>query len=145
MNHFWLFKSEPETYSFDTLLKEKKTTWNGVRNFQARNFLRECKKGEFALIYHSGKEKAVVGITKIMKEGYPEHDPKKPGEWVQLDLSATLKLKEPVKLAQLKSTAALKHLLLIKQSRLSCMPVTEIEFKTILELGGAWDAFLKLK
>jgi predicted RNA-binding protein with PUA-like domain len=145
MNHFWLFKSEPETYSFETLMKEKKTTWNGVRNFQARNFLRECKKGEFALIYHSGKEKAVVGVAKITKEGYPEPDPKKAGDWVQLVLSAAFKLKTPVTLAQIKTTAALKNLPLIKQSRLSCMPVGEKEFKTILELGGVWDAFQKLK
>jgi predicted RNA-binding protein with PUA-like domain len=145
MTQFWLFKSEPETYSFETLIKEKKTAWNGVRNFQARNFLRECQKGEFALIYHSGKEKAVVGIAKITKAGYAELDPKKAGDWVQLDLAPALKLKTPVSLAQIKTTAALKNLMLIKQSRLSCMPVGEKEFKVILELGGVWADFQKLK
>lgn len=141
----WLFKTEPETYSFDTLVKEKKTAWNGVRNFQARNFLKEVKKGEFALIYHSGKDKAVMGIARIAKEGYPEPDPKKPGDWVQLDIAYALKLKTPVTLASMKSNATLKNLLLIKQSRLSCMPVGEKEFKTILELGDSWGDFQKLK
>ena len=144
MAKFWLFKSEPETYSFETLIKEKKTNWNGVRNFQARNFLRDCNKGDFALIYHSGKEKSVVGISKILKEGYPEPDPKKPGDWVQLDIGFAMKLSAPVSLSILKSTPSLKNLMLIKQSRLSCMPVTEKEFKIILELGQSWTAFQKL-
>lgn len=141
----WLFKTEPDTYSFETLIKDKKTAWNGVRNFQARNFLKECSKGEFALIYHSGKDKAVVGVARILKEAYPEPDPKKPGDWVQLDIGYALKLKKPVPLAQLKSTSSLKNLLLIKQSRLSCMPVQAAEFKTILELGESWADFQKLK
>ncbi len=145
MSNTWLFKSEPETYSFETLTKDKKTAWNGVRNFQARNFLRECKKEDFALIYHSGKEKSVVGVTKIIKEAYPEPDPKKPGDWVQIDLAYALRLKKPVSLSLMKTTPALKSLMLIKQSRLSCMPVSEKEFKTILELGESWDAFQKLK
>jgi predicted RNA-binding protein with PUA-like domain len=134
----WLFKSEPETYSFDTLLSEKKTAWNGVRNFQARNFLRECKKGELALIYHSGKSKSVVGVAKILGAPYAEVDKKKAGDWVQVDIGYHLAFKTPVPLSVLKSNAALKNLLLIKQSRLSCMPVTDSEFKTIVQLGGAW-------
>jgi predicted RNA-binding protein with PUA-like domain len=145
----WLFKSEPETYSFDTLKNDKKTAWNGVRNFQARNFLKDCQVGEFALIYHSGKDKAVVGIAKIVKGPYPEHDPKKPGDWVQLDVAYTCHLKQSVPLAVLKAHTKLKNLLLIKQSRLSCMPITEVEFQTILELGETWNefrkSFLKLK
>ncbi len=145
MSNYWLFKSEPETYSFQTLAKEKKTTWNGVRNFQARNFLRQCKKGDFAFIYHSGKEKAVVGVCRILKDGYLELDPKKPGEWTQLDVAYALQLKSPVSLAMIKKTPALKTMPLIKHTRLSCMPVDEKEFKTILEMGEAWDAFQKLK
>ena len=143
--NFWLFKSEPDTYSFETLAKEKKTAWNGVRNFQARNFLRECQKGDYAFIYHSGKEKSVVGVCKVLKEGYPELDPKKKGDWVQLDVGFALHVKTPVTLATIKKTPALKNISLIKQSRLSCMKVSEKEFQTILELGDSWAAFQKLK
>ncbi len=135
MSKTWLFKSEPETYSFETLMKEKTTAWNGVRNFQARNFLRECQKGDLALIYHSGDEKAVVGIAEIISKPYPEIDPKKPGEWVQVDIKAKKRLKSPVSLKTLKTTSTLKNLLLIKQSRLSCMPVTLNEFEEIIRLG----------
>lgn len=140
----WLFKSEPGTYSIDDLARDKKTAWNGVRNFQARNFLNEAKKGDFALIYHSGDDKAVVGVARVIKEGYPEPDPKKKGDWVQIDVQYAMKLKNPVELARIKATPALKNLMLIKQSRLSCMPVTSAEFKTILELGGSWADFQKL-
>lgn len=132
---YWLFKSEPETYSFQTLKADKKTVWNGVRNYQARNFLRECAKGDLALIYHSGKERAIVGIARITKEGYVELDPKKPGDWVQLDIAYKAEL-EPITLETIKSTPALKSLPLIKQSRLSCMPVGEKEFKLIAKMGG---------
>ena len=135
MSQHWLFKTEPETYSFETLKKEKKTNWNGVRNFQARNFLNQVKAGDLVLIYHSGKERAVVGVAKVTKAAYPDPDPKKKGDWVQLDLSYSSSLKIPVALEQLKKTAALKSLLLIKQSRLSCMPVSEKEFKTILDMS----------
>jgi predicted RNA-binding protein with PUA-like domain len=141
----WLFKTEPDTYSFETLAKEKKTPWNGVRNFQARNFLNEAKKGDFALIYHSGKDKAVVGVAQILKGAYPDPDPKKKGDWVQLDIGYALKLKKPVTLAAMKATPALKGLMLIKQSRLSCMPVGDSEFKTILQLGDTWADFQKLR
>jgi predicted RNA-binding protein with PUA-like domain len=141
----WLFKTEPETYSFETLSKEKKTNWDQVRNFQARNFLNQAKKGEFALIYHSMKDKAVVGLARVLKEAYPDPDPEKKGDWVQLDIGFVLKLKTPVTLAQLKSAPELKNLLLIKQSQLSCMPVTDAEFKTILELGDSWADFQKTR
>ena len=87
----------------------------------------------------------MVGVAKITKEAYPDHDPKKPGEWVQLDLKYALKLKTPIALATLKANPKLKNLLLIKQSQLSCMPVGEKEFKTILELGDSWADFQKLK
>ena len=125
--------------------KEKKTAWNGVRNFQARNFLKQTHKGDYAFIYHSGKERAVVGVAQITKAGYPEIDSKRPGDWVQLDLKYALSFPKPVTLEVIKKTAALKSVPLIKQSRLSCMPITEKEFTTILELGDAWEAFQKLK
>jgi predicted RNA-binding protein with PUA-like domain len=150
MANYWLFKTEPETFSFETLMDAKKTpgrktAWNGVRNYQARNFLRECKKGDLAVIYHSGKERSAVGLVKILKEGFPELDPKKKGDWVQLEVGFAMKLNQPVTLTEMKANPKLKSMMLIKQSRLSCMPVTTSEFKTILEEAGSWDDFQKLK
>lgn len=139
----WLFKSKPGTYSIEDLARDRKTPWNGVRNFQARNFLNEARKDDFALIYHSGTDKAVVGIAKVIKPAYPDPDPKKKGDWVQIDIAYAMKLKKPVPLAALK--AKLKDLLLLKQSQLSCMPVADKEFKTILELGDSWADFQKLR
>jgi predicted RNA-binding protein with PUA-like domain len=135
MTQYWLFKTEPGTYSFDQLKADKKTAWNGVRNFQARNFLRSAKNGDLALIYHSGDERAVVGVAKIISSPYPEIDKKKPGEWIQLNCAYERKLRKPVPLASLKSNKALKDLMMIKQSRLSCMPVTQKEFETIVNLS----------
>lgn len=135
MAAYWLLKSEPETYSFSQLEKDKKTNWDHVRNYQARNFLRQVKKGDLALIYHSGDDKAVVGIAECVKEAYPDIDPEG-GDWVQIDLKPVEKLKTPVTLATIKATASLKEIPLIKQSRLSCMPVTKAHFDTLKKLGG---------
>ncbi|MBC7386326.1 MAG: EVE domain-containing protein [Cryobacterium sp.] len=133
-SQYWLFKSEPDVYSFDDLVKDGKTNWDHVRNFQARNFLKQVKKGDQALIYHSNADKAVVGIARCVREGYPDiaEDGK---EWVQIDLAPVRKLGLPVELSRLKSTPALKDLLLIRQSRLSCLPITREEFETILSLA----------
>lgn len=136
MPTYWLLKSEPSTYSFQDLLRDKKTNWNGIRNFQARNFLRAARPGDLALIYHSGDDKAVVGIAKVTSEPYADPDPKKPGDWLQMDLAPVKPLKTPVELARLKATPALKGLLLLKQSRLSTMPITAAEYAAILKLGG---------
>lgn len=133
---YWLFKTEPETYSIDQLSKDKKTNWNNVRNFQARNSLREAKKDDLALIYHSGDDKAVVGIARVVKEAYPDLDPEMAGDWVQIDLGFVEKLKTPVTLAELKKTKSLADLKLIKQSRLSCMPVSKAHFDLIVKMGG---------
>jgi predicted RNA-binding protein with PUA-like domain len=107
MPSYWLFKSEPETYSFSQLQKDKRTHWNGVRNFQARNFLRQARKGDLALIYHSGDDKAVVGIAKVVREAYAEIDDNDGKEWAQIDIEAVKPLPEPVTLAKIKTTAAL--------------------------------------
>jgi predicted RNA-binding protein with PUA-like domain len=141
----WLFKTEPETYSFAQLLKDKKTHWDHVRNFQARNFLKQASIGDLALIYHSGDEKAVVGIAQVVREAYPDPDPEKPGDWVQIDLKAVEPLARPISLKEIKSTASLATLPLIKQSRLSCMPVTAAHFDTILKLAGRKEATAKKK
>ena len=135
VNH-WLLKTEPDTYSFAQLLKDKQTAWNGVRNFQARNFLKQAQVGDLAIIYHSGKKPAAVGIAKVSKASYPDLDPKKPGDWVQIDLVPVASFPQEVSLSQMKVEKSLKDLILIKQSRLSCMPVSETEFETIQRLGG---------
>ena len=113
---YWLLKKEPQTYSFSQLLKDKKTNWDHIRNYQARNFLRQIKKGDIALIYHSGDDKAVVGISKVIKEAYPDIDPEG-GDWVQIDVAAERALVSPVPLKTIKATKALATLPLIKQSR----------------------------
>src|SRR5277367_3917557 len=101
---YWLLKTEPGTYSFSQLLKDGKTNWNGVRNFQARNNLKAIKKGDIVLIYHSGDDKSVVGIAKVVREAYPDPDPSKKGDWVQVDLEPVEKLGKPVALAELKGS-----------------------------------------
>lgn len=132
---YWLLKTEPETYSFSQLLKDKKTNWNNVRNYQARNNLRKMAKGDIALIYHSGDEKAVVGVARIVKEAYPDIDPDG-GDWAQVDLQPLQTLSRPITLSEIKTTKPLADMLLIKQSRLSVMPITENHYTTILKLGG---------
>jgi len=134
-NH-WLLKTEPSTYSYADLERDGKTNWNGVRNYQARNHLAQISQGDIALIYHSGDDKAVVGIAECTKAAYPDPDPKKPGEWVQIGLKPVQALKRIVSLKEIKSTASLKTLPLIKQSRLSVMPITAEHFQTILKQGG---------
>ncbi len=134
--NYWLLKSEPDVYSIDDLARDRKTTWNGVRNFQARNVLQSCKKDDLVLIYHSNIGKAVVGIGKIIREAYPDADPARKGEWVQVDVGFVSKFKNPVKLETIKSTASLQQMPLLKQSRLSCMSVLEKDFNTICTLGN---------
>jgi predicted RNA-binding protein with PUA-like domain len=132
---YWLFKTEPETYSFEQLLKDKKTNWDHVRNYQARNNLKKAEKGDLALIYHSGDAKAVVGVARVIKTAYPDIDVDG-GDWVQIDLEAVEKLKRAVTLKEIKATKALAEMPLIKQSRLSCMPITKAHYDAILKLGA---------
>jgi predicted RNA-binding protein with PUA-like domain len=134
---YWLLKTEPSTYNFKQLLIDKKTNWNGVRNFQARNYLKQCHPGDLTFIYHSGDERSVIGIARITKPAYPDLDPKKSGAWVQIDLEAIRLLKHPVSLTQLKSNSHLNDLLLIKQSRLSVMPISATHYQIILKLGDS--------
>lgn len=135
MTQFWLVKQEPEAYSWDDLVKDKSTAWTGVRNFQARNNLRAMKLGDPVLFYHSQTERAVVGLAEVERAAYP--DPTADSEqWLAVDLKPTRKLAQPVALADIRAHAKLTEIGLIKQSRLSVMPLTEQEFKTILALGG---------
>ena len=133
---YWLFKTEPDTYSLERLEREGQTPWNGVRNFQARNFLKEARPGDLALIYHSGKDKAVVGTAKVIQAAYPDLDPRKPGDWVQIDIQFHGRLKSPVSLAQIKKDKTLAQMMLVRQGRLSCMPVTKREYERVLALGA---------
>lgn len=133
MNH-WLVKQEPEKYSFDDLVRDKKTVWDGVRNYQARNNLREMKKGDAVLFYHSMSEKAVVGVAEVAREAFP--DPADDtGTWSVVELKAVKKFKKPVTLEQIKSLKSLQEIALIRQSRLSVMPLKKGEFDRIIKMS----------
>jgi predicted RNA-binding protein with PUA-like domain len=135
--HYWLLKSEPDTYSIDRFSQEKSTAWNGVRNYQARNFLRDMKKGDLFLFYHSNDDRAVVGVGRCQKEAYPEPVEDEPkASWVQVDVEYVRALKSPVTLSTIKNSPSLKDLLLVKQSRLSVMPIPQAAFEEILNLGS---------
>jgi predicted RNA-binding protein with PUA-like domain len=132
--NYWLAKSEPEAYSWNDLVKDGKTVWTGVRNFQARNNLRAMKAGDLVMFYHSVSDKQVVGIAKVAKEFYPDPTADE-GDWSVVDLAPHKPLKKAVTLEQIKADAALKEMLLVRQSRLSVTPLTEAQFKRLLELA----------
>ncbi|MBM3893925.1 EVE domain-containing protein [Candidatus Dependentiae bacterium] len=132
---YWLLKSEPFKYSWEQLEKDKKTFWDGVRNYAARNNLRAMKKGDLAFFYHSNEGLAIVGIVKIIKEAY--QDPTTDEEaWVAVDVAPVKKLKKEVTLATIKATKQLQKIALVKQSRLSVQPVTADEWDTIVALAN---------
>ena len=130
----WLVKQEPEDYSWDDLKRDGSTQWTGVRNFQARNNLRQMKVGDAVFFYHSGKEKCVVGIASVSKAAYPDPTAKEDG-WIAVDIKPLKKLANPVSLADIKANAKLSDLLLVRQSRLSVMPVGQSEFEEIVRMG----------
>ena len=132
----WLVKSEPETYSWDDLVRDKRTDWTGVRNYAARINLNAMKPGDEALFYHSGESKSIVGIAKITKAAFPDKTADEEG-WVAVELAPVAPLKQPVTLAQVKAETALKDMALIRLSRLSVQPVKPAEFARIKKLGGA--------
>ncbi len=132
--NYWLAKSEPEAYSWNDLVQDGKTVWTGVRNFQARNNLRAMKAGDLVMFYHSVSDKQVVGIAKVAKEFYPDPTADE-GDWSVVDLAPHKPLKKAVTLEQIKADAALKEMLLVRQSRLSVTPLTEAQFKRLLELA----------
>jgi predicted RNA-binding protein with PUA-like domain len=131
----WLVKQEPEDYSWDDLVRDKKTAWTGVRNFQARNNLRNMKTGDAVLFYHSGKEKSVVGIAEVAKTAYP--DPTADDDsWIAVDIKPLKRLAKPVSLANIRANAKLRDLLLVRQSRLSVVPVSKEDFDEIVKMSG---------
>ena len=133
MQH-WLVKQEPEKYPWTQFVKDKGTYWDGVRNYQARNNLRAMKKGDLVMYYHSVSEKAVVGVAKVTGEAYPDPTAKE-GDWSVVDLKPLKAMAEPVTLATIKVDAKLTGIALIKQSRLSVMPLRASEFRRVLQLG----------
>jgi len=135
----WLAKSEPETYSWDDFVREGRTDWTGVRNFQARNNLRQMKAGDRVLFYHSGTGKCVVGIAEVAKAAYPDPTSADP-QWVAVDLKPLKPLNEAVPLAAIRYHAKLGNLPLIRQSQLSVMPLTKEEFETIVSMGAGKKA-----
>ena len=133
--NYWLLKSEPNTWSWDDQLKSKIDMWDGVRNYQARNNLMKMKKKDLCFFYHSVSEKSIVGIVEVIKEHYPDPTDKK-NKFVVVDVKAIKKLKHPVSLEEIKNNKKLKNIALIKQSRLSVMPVTKPEWNEILKISN---------
>ena len=132
--NYWLLKSEPSTWSWKDQVKSKTDMWDGVRNYQARNNLMKMQKNDLCFFYHSVKEKSIVGIVKVVREHYP--DPTDiSNKFVAVDVKAVKKLKKPVTLQNIKNNHNLKNIALIKQSRLSVMPLTQKEWDKIIEMS----------
>jgi predicted RNA-binding protein with PUA-like domain len=133
--NFWLVKQDPANYPFEQFQKEKKTDWTGVRNYQARNFLRDMKKGDEVLFYHSGDEKAVVGFASVSKPAF--QDPTTDEEaWIAVELKAGKSFKNPVTLAQIKADPKLQDILLVRNGRISVMSLTKAEYDQIVKMGS---------
>lgn len=131
---YWLVKSEPEAYAWTDLVRDKKTDWTGVRNYQARINLNTMRKGDRVLFYESMTTKAVVGLAEVTKTAFPDKTADEPG-WVAIELKAVAPLAQPVTLAQIKAEVGLTDILLIRQSRLSVVPLKPAEFALIEKLG----------
>jgi predicted RNA-binding protein with PUA-like domain len=134
---YWLLKTEPEEFSWDDQVKRgaKGEPWTGVRNFTARGYMKEMKKGEHAFFYHTGDEKQVVGIVEVIREAYPDPTDEK-GVFKALDVKALKPFPKPVTLAAVKADRRLKDMALVKYSRLSVQPVNAQEWKIVCEMGG---------
>lgn len=131
----WMVKQEPEAYSWDDLVRDGRTDWTGVRNFQARNNLRQMKVGDRVLFYYSGTGKCVIGIAEVAKAAYPDPTADDP-QWVSVDIKPIKRLNEAVPLASIRYHTKLANLPLIRQSQLSVMPLTKEEFETIVGMGA---------
>ena len=133
--NYWLIKSEPFKYSWDQLVNEKKTYWDGVRNYLARNYLKAMKKGDKLFFYHSNEGLEIVGIAKVVKEYYQDPTTPEPA-WVVVDIAPVKRLKKPITLTQIKAEKDLQEMSLIKSMRLSVQPVRKEEWNKILEMAG---------
>lgn len=132
--NYWLVKSEPFVFSFADLQREGRTMWEGVRNYAARNHLRAMRNGDLVLFYHSNEGLEIVGIASVIKEAYPDPTAEK-GDWSVVDLAPIKPLVKPVPLTVIKATPALQQIGLVRQGRLSVMPLQPEEFSTILQLA----------
>ena len=132
---YWLAKSDPDTYGWPELVRDGKTTWDGIRNYKARNFLRAMKPGDIVLFYHSGDEKSVVGAMKILSEPRND-DTSDDGLWSAVDVAPAWTLKTPVTLASIKAEPSLRNIHLVREGRLSVMPLEKKDFDFIVSLGG---------
>ena len=133
--NYWLLKSEPDAWSWDNQVREGSSMWDGVRNYQARNNLKEMKKNDLCFFYHSVTERSIVGIVKVVKEYYPDPTDKT-GRFVVVDVKAIKKLKNPVSLDQIKENNKLQDIALVKQSRLSVMPLKKTEWDIIIKMSN---------
>ena len=132
---YWLFKSEPSAWSWDDQVKEGTAEWDGIRNYQADNNMKEMKKGDRAFFYHSVNEKQIVGVVEVVREHYPDPtDPK--GRFGMVGVKALYPVKHPVTLAVIKQEPTLQNLALVRQSRLSVLPVTKSEWKILCKMSG---------
>ncbi len=132
--NFWLLKSEPNTWSWDHQVKEGPSMWDGVRNYQARNNLKKMEKGDKCFFYHSVSEKTIVGIVEVVREHYPDPTDES-GKFVVVDVKAIKKLKNFVSLEHIKKSKKLENIALIKQTRLSVMPINKDEWQTIIKMS----------
>ncbi len=131
---YWLVKSEPEAYAWADLVRDKRTAWTGVRNYQARIHLNAMRRGDRVLFYESVTTKAVVGVAEVTKPAFPDTTADEPG-WVAVELKAVAALPQPVTLTQIKAAPALANIGLLRQSRLSVMPLTAAEYETVSTLA----------
>ena len=135
MHSFWLVKQEPSSYSWSDFVADGETSWTGVRNFAARNNLRKMQKGDEVFFYHSGDEKAVVGIAKVTRTAYADPTAKE-GDWPTVDIAAVKALRRPVTLREIKGNPQLKRIPLVRQPRLSVMALSEAEFREIAKMAS---------
>lgn len=138
--HYWLVKTEPGEFSFEDLLRDGKTVWDGVRNHQAKKNLSLMALGDRVLIYHSVTDKQVVGVAEVSKESYPDPTDNPDKSWLVVELKPVSKLPKPVSLQTIKEDEALANIPLVRQSRLSVMPLGKKDFDALLQLGGATTA-----
>jgi predicted RNA-binding protein with PUA-like domain len=134
MKNFWLVKQEPSSYSWSDFVEEGQTAWTGVRNYAARNNLRKMRKGDEVLFYHSGEDKAIIGIARVMRPAYPDPTAKE-GDWSAVDLAPIKSLGRSVSLREIKDNPRLKNIPLVRQSRLSVMPLSAVDFRTIIDMS----------
>lgn len=134
MKQYWMVKQEPTAYAWEQFVKDGRTDWTGVRNFQARNYLRTMKKGDTVLYYHSVVGKEVVGVAEVSRVSFPDPSATE-GDWSSVELIPKKTLKRPVTLVEIKADPALKEISLLRQSRLSVMPLREEEYKRLLALS----------